>query len=451
MNGRRKYMPAILALVLVVLGGIAYAVFFRHSSAGVAKETAAAAPNVPLAVARLGDFEQRVSVQGRVGAPAGSSAKLAFAQAGILRTVDVRVGQSVAAGEVLAELDRGVLGAAVISAQGDASAAATAQSAHAKLLLAQEKLATLERNGPAALSGRIAAQSTARQAALKVETDAATVARDVQLLAAGVVAGKDVDAARAQQAADEADRRAADAKVAAAGADFSAALAQARADVATARSDENVARGQATSAQGRLQTARLTFENGVLRAPNNGIVISVLKHPGEAVDPAGPVIEIGPALGHVVTLTVPADVAQNVAVGNPVAMRIASRGPSSVQGTVSAVVPAVDPATQTATVTVNGAPADAISGDAVSATIVTGRLRGVLVPSTAIVQDPQTGQTVTFVHVTPKKDGDSSFAMRSVSVRASDAATSVIANGVHAGESVASRGGYMLLAPAGGG
>jgi multidrug efflux pump subunit AcrA (membrane-fusion protein) len=452
-GSRTKKLQAAGALVVVVLGALAYAVFFRHASPDSVKasDAAAAAPNVPIAVARVGDFEQRVSAQGRIGAPAGSSAKLAFAQAGILRSVNVQVGQRVGAGSVLAALDRGVLGAAVVSAQGDAAAAATAQSAHAKVLVAQAKLAVLERNGPAALSARISAESAARQAAIKVAADAATVARDVQLLAAGVVAGKDVDAARAQQAADEADRRAADAKVAAAGADFRAALQQARADVTAARSDERIARGQALSAQGRLQTARLTYENGILRAPSDGVIIGILKHPGEAVDPSTPVIEIGPALGHVVTLTVAADVAQRVAVGDPVSMRIASRGAGTVGGTVSAVVPAVDPATQTATITVDGAPADAVSGDAVTATIVTGRLHGVLVPATAIVQDPQTGKTVVFVHVTPKKDGDPTFSMRGVSVRASDAATAVIASGVRAGEPVAARGGYMLLAPAGGG
>ena len=451
MNGKRMKIGFAAALAVVVLAAVVYAVFFRHGSPDAStKDGAAAAPNVPLATARFGEFEQRVSVQGRVGAPAGSSAKLAFAQAGLLRSVDVRVGQTVAAGDALAELDRGALGAAVVSAQGDAAAASTARSAHVRVLLAQQRLATLERNGPAAQSVKIEAESAARQAALKVEADAATVLRDEQLLTAGVVAGKDVDAARAQQAADEADRRAADAKVAAAGSGLRSGLQQARADVATAIGDEGVARGQATAAQGRLESARISYGNGVLRAPTAGVVIGISKHAGEAVDPSAPVIEIGPALGHVVTLTVPAGVAQRIAAGNRVTMRIASHGSGSVEGTVAAVVPAVDPSTQTATVIVDGAPADAISGDAVAATIVTGRLRGVLVPSTAVVEDPQTGRTVVFVRVRPKNAGDPAFAMRDVSVRAQDASTSVLASGLQAGSPVAARGGYMLLAPAGG-
>ena len=77
------------------------------------------APNVPLATARSGDFVERVAAQGRIGPPAGSSAKIAFAQAGIVRVVDVRVGQTVSGGQPLAELDRAALGAAVGAAQAD--------------------------------------------------------------------------------------------------------------------------------------------------------------------------------------------------------------------------------------------------------------------------------------------------------------------------------------------
>ena len=117
---------------------------------------------------------------------------------------------------------------------------------------------------------------------------------------------------------------------------------------------------------------------------------------------------------------------------------------------VTAVVPAVDPATQTGTVIVSGAPADAVPGDAVTATIVVGRLRGVLVPTTAIVQDPQTGDTVVFVRDVHPKAGESGFSLRQVSVSASDAETAVLASGLGPGEAVAAQGGYSLLAPVGG-
>jgi multidrug efflux pump subunit AcrA (membrane-fusion protein) len=431
---------------------------FRHPPAAMTADDAPPS-SVPLAVARFGDFIERVEAQGRVGPPAGSSAKVSFAQAGIVRTVDVRVGQTVSAGAPLAELDRAALGAGVRAAQADvqssgasaAGNAATVQSAAARLAVARDKLRTLEQGGPSALSSRISAQSTARQAALKVDADRATLARDEQLLAAGVIAGKEAEAARSQLASDEADLQSATAKVAAAGTDFQSAVKQAQADVASARSDLQAARGQTASAQARLDAARIAYGNAVLTAPADGVVLAILKHPGEAVDPATPAIEIGPALGHGVTLSVPATAARRISVGDAVTLRRGSGGATIAHGAVIAIVPAVDPSTQVATVVADGAPSDAVSGDAITATITVGRLRAVLVPSSAIVQDPQTGKTVVFVHDAHPKSGDPAFRLRAVEVRASDAQNAAIASGLRAGERIAAQGGYELLAPAGGG
>jgi len=94
---------------------------------------------------------------------------------------------------------------------------------------------------------------------------------------------------------------------------------------------------------------------------------------------------------------------------------------------------------------VGGAPAGAVPGDAITATITVGHRRGVIVPQAALVQDPQTGETVVFV---PGNDGK--FAMRDVQVGASDDASAVLSGGLKPGERVAARGGYELLAPSGG-
>jgi len=466
----KRVVMALGALVVV----IAVAVFgwssTHHGTTDAAAKDAPAssAPSVPLVTARTGDFVERVSAQGRIGPPAGSSAKLAFAQAGIVQSVSVRVGETVHAGETVAELDRASLAAALAQAEADARSAAagysggavstaTVDSALAKLAVAQEKLATLERGGPAAQSSQISAQSVARQAALKVAGDVTTLARDRSLLAGGVLAQKDVDAASGQLASDRADARAADAKVSLAGTDFTASLKGARADVASAQNDVEAARSQrgvldatAASARAKLDAARIAYANGTLVAPGDGVVLSITKHRGEAVDPTQPVMDVGPALGHGVTLSVPADVARRIVVGDPARLAIPQTRERETRGRVTAVVPAVDPTTQLATVVVNGAPSDVVSGDAVTATIVVGRRTGIIVPSTAIVQDPQTGKTVVFVRDDHPKAGDSGFSLREVTVRASDAATATVSAGLRAGERIASKGGYALLAPAGG-
>jgi HlyD family secretion protein len=456
---RARIRVLVAALVVMVAAGIAAGVLFAHRAADTSPDASAtAAPSVPLAVARTGTFVVRVEAQGRIGAPAGSSSKIGFAQPGIVRSVDVRVGETVVAGQTLAALDRASLGTSVQAAQADVlgtgantpgTASAAEQSARARLAVANDKLAMLEAGGPAALDARIAAQSAARQSTLKLDADRATLARDETLLNAGVVAGKDVDAARAQLASDEADVQAANAKVAAAATDFQAALKQARADVAGARSDVQAASGQAAAAQARLAAARIAYQNGALTAPANGVVLSILKHPGESVDPSVPVIEVGPPQSHDVTLTVPAATARDVRVGDRATISVVARA-GAARGVVAAVVPAVDPSTQVGTIVVRGAPPDVVPGDAVTATIVVGHDVGVLVPSSAIVQDPQSGRTVVFVRAAHPKAADSAFALRSVVVRRSDPATAVVASGLRPGEHVAAQGGYLLLAPAGG-
>ena len=433
---------AVLAVVVIA------AVVTLSPRAPVRATAGTAAPSVALAVARAGTFVRRVELQGRIGAPAGNSAKVSFAQAGMLRMIDVAIGQHVSAGQPLAELDRSALSASLAAAQADTQAAGSVQSANARAAVTHLKLTGLERGGPAALSSRIAAESAVRQATLKTEADRSEVARDDTLLAAGVVAGKDVDAARAQLASDQAAQRTAIAAAAAARVDFRSALEQARADAASAAGDVQTALAQRAAAQARLNVARIAYDNGVIIAPTDGTILAILKHPGEAVDPSVPVIEVGTRQTTIVTLTAPAAIAQQIRLGARVSVRVAIG--QAAEGTVIAVVPAVDPAAQLTTILVSGVPPGAVGGDAVNATLAVGRIGGVLVPSSAIVEDPQSGKTVVFVHVLHAKAGDSPFASRAVTVRDSDSTTAVVTAGLNGGENVAAQGSYLLLAPAGG-
>jgi RND family efflux transporter MFP subunit len=380
--------------------------------------------------------------------------------------VPVRVGESVSAGEMLATLDRAGLSAALAAARGDATAAAGSygggrvpqaawSSARAKLATAQAHLRELSAGGPAALSDRIAAASAQRQAILKVEADRRALDRQRALYAGGVAAAKDAQAARVQLDADLADARAASAKVAAASAGYAAALRQAQADVAQAQSDVSAAgaqrqvlAGQAQSASARLTAAQRDFENGVLRAPSDGVVLAIAKHPGEYVDATMPVLDVGPPRGSEITLSVPAEDGRDVRVGEPVTIELAQTARRAA-GRVTAIVPSVDATTQATTVIVRGVPRGAIAGDAVTARIVVGRERGILVPASAVVQDPQTGSTVVFVRDLNAKDGPP-FRSRAIVVATSDAATTLVRSGLRAGEIVATEGAYDLLAPAGG-
>lgn len=406
MKNRKFWLPA--AAVAAAL--VAIVLFVRRPGAQTPPPDAS--PTVALATVRYGDYAVTLNEGGHVGAPAGTTAKVAFAVPGILQSIDVRVGERVGAGTALASLDTQSLALDAQQANAEAAAAA-AQYAGGSV--------------PNAQIG--AAQASARAADARVEADQQQVVREERLYRGGVAALKDVQAAEQQLAADRAA-----ATVAAAG-------------VRSAGSQPGVLAAQAEAARARAQAAQHTLAQGTLYAPSAGVVTAIFKHPGEAVDPTTPVLALGPAQQDVATLDVPGSDAQQIRAGNPVTLNVTGLA-ANARGRVTAVVPAVDPTTQSATVVVSGIPASAVAGSAVQARIVVRHVRGLLVPQSAIVQDPESGDNVIFVQQR-QKDGTLKFVQRRITVRHEDGATAEIA-GLHAGDRVAAEGAFSLLAPAGG-
>lgn len=348
------------------------------------------APEVPTATVRVGDLAVTLNESGRVGAPAGAASQLAFPSAGILGEVYVHVGQHVAAGEALASLDQRSLSLSASQAAADARAAN-----------AQAQAASVDR------------YST------KLAVDRAALSRAQRLFEAGVDAQKDVEAARAQLAADEAD---------------------AHSYVA----NQNAAQAQAQSAAARSQIASGDLARATLRSPVDGVVIGIARRPGEAVDPTVAVISVGAAQQNEATLTVSASDAAQIHVGDGAEI---SAGSFTAHGRVTGVANALDPTTQAATVTLAGVPEGAVAGSAITAKITVSHARGMLVPQAAIVTDPQSGENVVFVSA-KQKDGSTKFEPHKVEVSHEDGTTALLASGVHPGDRVASQGAYELLAPA---
>lgn len=355
----------------------------------------AAAPAVNLTTVTRGAYVERVQAVGRIGAPAGSESKLSFAESGILQNVVVKIGQRVSAGEALAQLDTS--GLALSAAQANADS----QAAQASL-----------------------AQSRVDKVSTQLAVDRAAVRREQSLYAAGVAALKDVQAAQAQFASDEAAAK-------------------------TMQTQISGAQAQAQSAQDRAALAARDLRNGTLTAPSDGVVTAIYKRPGEAVDPTTPVVAIGPGSTNEVTLDVTAAEAVKIHPGDAVSFRVPGTSLDSA-GRVDGVSTAIDPTTQTATVTASGFPSGAPAGSAVQASIAVAHDRGIVIPQSAVVQDPQSGKTLVFVQ-TRGKDGTVKFDEREVRVAAQDGSRALIAGGLRAGERIASQGGFALLAPAGGG
>jgi RND family efflux transporter MFP subunit len=350
---------------------------------------------VDLTTVRFGTYVKRIQAVGRVGAPAGTQSKLSFAESGILQSVDVQIGEHVSAGQALAQLDTAGLSLAAQQAQADARAASASL-----------------------------AQSRVDRVSTKLAVDRAALRREESLYAAGVAALKDVQAARAQLASDQADAASAQTQIAG-------------------------AQAQAQSAQDRAAIAARDLSNGTLRSPVDGVVTAIYKRPGEAVDSTTPVVAVGPGRSAEVTLDVTAADAAQIRSGDRVTFTVPGTALRS-SGHIDGVSTALDPATQTSTVTASGFPSGAPAGSAVQASIDVATLRGIVIPQSAVVQDPQSGETLVFTQ-TRGKDGSVKFQQRTVTVAAQDGTKALISSGLHPGERIASQGGFALLAPAGGG
>lgn len=399
--------------VAVAAIAIAAALFLIFRPHGQPANAPIATPSVALATVREGRFAVTLHEAGRVGPPAGATTSVAFAVPGILASIDVRVGERVSAGTPLATLQSRSY---ALSAQQAQAEAAQAQAAYAGGAVPQAQITS--------------AHAKLRAARAQVAADEEAVRREERLYAAGIAALKDVQAARTQLAADR------------------STIAVAQSDLQAAQAQPQSLSAGARAAEARAAQAQYTLDQSTLRAPIDGVVTAILKHPGEAVDTTTPVVTVGPPQQREATLTVPATDAQQIVAGDAADLQITGAG--SGNGRVTAVVPSVDPSTQDATVVVNGVPGSAVAGSAVQAAIVVAHVRGMLIPESAIVQDPQSGKNVVFVR-TVQRDGTVKFAQRDVSVAHESGTTAEIAAGLKPGERIAAQGAFSLLAPAGGG
>ncbi|HVR45540.1 MAG TPA: efflux RND transporter periplasmic adaptor subunit [Candidatus Binatia bacterium] len=397
-----------LVVAVVAVVALVAAVALRRQASQPAQT---AGPAVALATVRYGDYAVVLDESGYAGAPAGTTAQLAFANAGVLGDVYVRVGQRVTAGELLASLDTRALALDAEQARAEAQAAAAGYG-----------------GGSVPAAAVTAARERVRAAAERSAADRAAVVRAQRLYDAGVDALKDVEGARAQLAADE------------------AATTTAAADLRAASSQPSVVSAEVRAASARAASADFLLGQGTLIAPTSGYVTAVYHRAGEAVDSTKPIVAIGPPQNEV-TLSVPGTDAAQIAVGNPVELRVAGTAGAN-GGHIIAVVPAVNPQTQTATVVVSAGRSAAVAGTAVRARITVAHVRGLLVPESAIVEDPQKGESVVFVQQR-KPDGSATFVQRTVRIAHEDGTTAQIASGVTAGDRIAAQGAFELLAPSG--
>ncbi len=373
-------------------------------------------PPITTGIARQGSVAITVSGFGTVSGGANAQASLAFPQPGRIASVDVTIGQQVAAGSMLARLDPGPFEAEL----GQAEAGLAAAQANYSRVAAGSRPQQLAQTD-AQISGARTQLSVAK----------AKLGRQQQLLHLGIAAQADVDSAQAEVAAASAALRVLEQQQSAQRTPWAPDLAAARAAVAQAAA-------QVSASRQKLQSA-------TLRAPFDGVVTARLHQDGESVDTTSPVISLSRSGSAIFTAQFAPSDAQRVHAGDVASVNVSGLQPT--RGRVVAINPAQSADGRTIPVLINLEPAGVALGPGAygKASIQIGSGGGLYVPSSAIVADPTTGITQVL-----RKNGDR-FAPVEVNIANETSGRTWIATGdLHAGDVVVTHGAYALLAsPAG--
>jgi RND family efflux transporter MFP subunit len=324
-------------LAPVVLAAVALSGCSEHAPT----QTVSAPVGVTVRTARIGRFASSVDLAGTLTAL--HEVTLGAASAGRIVSVNVRVGDRVAAGQVVAEVDAVRYGAVLQGARAGEAAAIDSQRAASAALAQAESRYQLART---------------------------TAGRMANLYAQGAIS-------RQQQ--DETQE----------------ALASARAGVDQAQAGLGAARGLALQAQAAVAAAGVPLADATVTAPFAGVITKKFVEPGAVVGTGNPVASLENTADLELDVALPEDQAAGVQPGMPLAVRVDALGGVSIAGRVRAVVPTGDPALRSVTLRVAVTPHTGLLPGMFARVSVPGPAQsGVGIPVSALVT--RAGQTGVF-------------------------------------------------------
>lgn len=293
----------------------------REASIPVAVNTAASAA-----------FSTPIDLSGTLAAV--HSTTLGAAAAGRIVSMNVRVGDRVGAGDIVAQVDTSEYGAQLAGARAGASAAADSQrAAQAQLAQAQSRLQF--------------AQTTARRMSM--------------LYAQGAISKQQQDETQSN-------------------------LAAAQAGVAQAQAGLSAAAGMTAQAQAGVAAAAVPLQNTSITAPYSGIVTQKFVEQGAVVGPGSPVLAIQDTSDLELDVALPEDNAAAIVPGTSLTVRVDALGNARIPATVRAVVPSQNPALRSATVKIGIAPRQGLLPGMFARVRISGAPHsGVSVPIAALV------------------------------------------------------------------
>lgn len=397
------------------------------------------APTLKLASATLGAIDATLPATGTLKAFPNRETKINPAAAGTLQSLPIRLGQKIARGDVLAQLSTAQVQGQITQAQ-----AALQQS---RVAVQQAQASAIQQEAISS-TGILQAQAQVSQAQASLQGDQATLinarqtlSRSQALFGEGLIARKDVETAQlavrtaqAQVAAQERTIEAQRQNVAAARA---AGLQN-----AVKREDVKIARQQVEGARAALQTAQNQLTLYTIRAPISGTLTTVDVGPGATVDPTTLIATLTDLSQLQLSIAVPADSATKISVGQTVTFQVQTLPNRIFTTRIDALSNGIDATTGTLTAlaSVYNTSAHFKDDSLAKIQIVTRHVTAaVLVPQSAILSDPQTGETSVVI-----VGKDNVAHVRVVKVGLSQNGKTQIINGVKPNEKVAVSGQYGL-------
>jgi HlyD family secretion protein len=275
LSGTRAWIIGLGLVAVLLIGLIARDTVFAQPAAATVRTATADRGTVTSAVNGTGSL-----------VPAGRM-NVNFKLAGTLTEIDVKVGDNVTAGAVLARIDSSTQQASLAQAQASlASAQASLQAAQSPLTAAQ--LVQLQHQVSAAEQNY---NDTVASVNAQNAADATTVANDQAKVNADCPNGVQCSQDRAQLANDQ-NKQNMDAIGGQSRINAAAAQITSSRDNLTVQSQVKpnavaAAQAQVASAQAQVQAAQLALNETTLTAPTSGAIISISGVPGEAVAGGG--------------------------------------------------------------------------------------------------------------------------------------------------------------------
>lgn len=336
---RQRLLPsrsiAIIVGVIAALIFVAWLIHNRNKEAG-ASETEAII-EVETAPGERREMREYVEASGALNAMPGHEASFSASVAGRVTRVLVQVGDRVAAGQTLAELDRSVLAAQARQAEANLqqARATAAQARNSSGRQSQTIAADQIRQAEVALTQARAGQTQAQN----------NLARLQKLYERGIAARREVEEAQTQATL-------AGGALTQAQSALEAARVNATRGVGEAQTQATVAVGGVAAAQAALQVARAELARAAIQSPIDGTVTKRAINDGETIDPATPAFEVIDASSLDLIANLPAQYLERIRMGNLALVAVEPFPDKEFSGSIVNVAPSVDAQTNTVAVRV---------------------------------------------------------------------------------------------------